>query len=123
MFITNVVLTQENAGKERRIYTGEGCEYRTECDTLENAKLSIKDVIWQSIELDGLTGYVNVSVSIENNGEYVDGEEFEILVEKVVFTEQPSRYVKWGNKVPHIFTVDRNNSVVINVDTGTMYKE
>ena len=75
------------------------------------------------MNFDGLTGYVNVSVSIESNGEYVDGEEFEILVEKVAFTEQPSKYIKWGNKVPHIFTVDRNNSVVINVDTGVRYKE
>lgn len=119
MFTTNIILTQENnTDDERRIYTEDGHKYKTECDTLDNAKLSVNDVIWQSVELDGLIGYVNVEVSISNDEQYVDHDEFEINVKNVVFTDQPSKYVLWGNKTPHIFTVDREKSVVINTETG-----
>lgn len=110
MFKNIITLTQENAG-EQRVYTTEGVEYYSECDTLENSKESINNIIWQAIELDGLTGYVDVVYEIEENGEYVEGEEFEIFIDRVVTKfGVPSKYIKWGNKTPHLFEVDREKS-------------
>lgn len=111
MFKNIITLTQENAGEQRRVYNTEGIEYCSECDTLENSKESIGDIIWEAIELDGLTGYVNVAYEIEENEEYVEGEEFEIFIDKVVTKSNvPSKYIQWGNKTPHIFEVDRKKS-------------
>lgn len=116
MYVTNFNIIQEDCNGN--FNTLDGHEYITECDTLENAKASIKDVIWQSIELDGLTGNVMIEVSHEHQGEYVDGDTFTIRVDKVVHTDEPSKFVNWGAKKPHIFTVDRKQSVVIYEDTN-----
>ena len=35
-----------------------------------------------------------------------------------VHTDEPSKFVNWGAKKPHIFTVDRKQSVVIYEDTN-----
>ena len=115
MYVTNINVIQEDLNG--KFNTLDGYEYRTECDTLENAKASIKDVIWQSVELDGLTGNCMIEVSHEYQGEYVDGDDFVIRIEKVVHTDEPSKFVKWGYKKPHIFTVDREKSVIIYDDT------
>lgn len=117
MYITNVTITQEDLnGNFNNV---EGHEYKSECNSLENAKASIKDIIWQSVELDGLSGNCLVEVTHEHQGEYADGDEFTIRVEKVVHTDEPSKFVNWEGKKPHIFTVDREKSVVIIEDTET----
>lgn len=111
MFKNIITFTQENAGEERRVYTTEGIEYSSECDTLEHSKESISDIIWEAIEIDGLTGYVNIIYQIEKDGEYVDSEEFEIFIDKVVVkSDTPSKYIIWNNKKPYIFEVDREKS-------------
>ena len=117
MYKNFVTLTQENAGEKRRVYTTEGIEYCSKCDTLEHSKDSLNDIIWQAIEIDGLTGYVYVIYEIEKDGEYVDGEEFEIFIENVVRNFGiPSKYIIWGNKIPHIFEVNRDKSSFYIVD-------
>lgn len=93
----------------------DGCEYQITCKDLETSKKLLKDVIWQSIELDQLIGRCLVEVFYDDNEkEYLDHEEFVIRIEKIVFTNEPSRFIKWGDKKPHIFTVDKNKSIVVN---------
>lgn len=93
----------------------DGCEYQTTCKDLETSKKLVKGVIWQCIELDGLSGRCLVEVFYDDSEkEYLDHDEFVIRIDKVVFTDEPSKFVKWGDKKPHIFTVDREKSIVVN---------
>lgn len=116
MYVSNFNIIQEDLNGN--FNTLNGHEYRTEHDTLESAKLGIKDIIWQSIELDCLIGLCRVEVSHEHNGEWVDGDEFDIRVVKVVRTGEPSKYVKNTERNPLIQTVDKEKSVVIIEETG-----
>ena len=107
MIKANITISEQNLLNG---FTPNGYEYQTICDTLEHSKQSIKDVIWECIEIDGIVGDNLIEVIYENN----ETEEFIIHVDKIIFTNKPSKFIKWGNKIPHLFTVDRNKSIVVN---------
>ncbi len=93
----------------------DGYEYQSVCDTLENSKKSINDIIFECLELDGISGvcFVEVVYDDDKNG-YIDSDEFTIRIMKVARTDEPSKFVKWGNKKPHIFAIDKNKTVIVN---------
>lgn len=71
-----------------------------------------KDILWQAIEIEGFdNSEVMVAVQFEEDGEYLDREEF-IMTANIVRTDKPSGFIEWGAKRPHIFAVDRNASTI-----------
>lgn len=86
-------------------------EYRKECDT-ENEVKVYEDLLYQAIEIDGLdNAEVYVVAEFTENGEYLDRDEF-IIRPHIIRTSEPSKYVKWGDKTPHIFSIDRSRSYI-----------
>lgn len=120
MYTIDIIITEENAKEGRRIYTGNSHQYKTTCKKQENIEESIKNIIWESIEIDGLIGYIHVGACIDKNGKYIDTKSYEIDIETIVLTNEPSKYIKWGEKEPYIFTVDREKSIVKNFYTGLL---
>lgn len=72
----------------------------------------IKDVLWQAIEIEGFdNSEVLVTVDFEKDGEYLDRDEF-VMTAEIIRTSEPSNYVVWANKVPHIFKINREQSKI-----------
>lgn len=107
MYITSVSIYEKNIlGK----YDTEPIGYRKEAETLEDAK-DITDILWQAAELD-LPDKCTVNVSTltyTDKDEYIDCDDFEIKFDCKRTTE-PSKFIKWGDKKPHIFGIDRAHS-------------
>jgi len=80
-----------------------------------NSKEDILDgqeYLWQAIEIEGYdNAEVLVFVEFEEDGVYLDRDEF-VMTAEVVRTSEPSNYVVWGNKKPHIFKIDREHSKI-----------
>lgn len=75
-------------------------------------EILIQEILWQAIEIEGFdNSEVYVTVDYEEDGEYLDRDEF-IMKAKVVRTDKPSRYIVWGDKKPHIFEVDKSRSEI-----------
>ena len=69
-------------------------------------------VLWQAIEIECFgNSEVFVTVDFEENGAYLDRDEF-VMRTNVVRTTEPSGFVVWGNKKPHIFKIDKNKSSI-----------
>lgn len=120
MYTIDIIITEENAKEGRRIYTGNSHQYKTTCNKYEDIEESIKNIIWESIEIDGLRGYIHVGACIDQYYKYIDTKSYEIYIETVVLTNEPSKYIQWGEKEPYIFTVDREKSIVKNFHTGLL---
>lgn len=87
----------------------EPVEYRKSAESEESLK-DYEDLVFQAIEIEGYDrSEVLVTATFTKDGEYLDSENF-ILRVNAVRTEEPSRFVEWGDKKPHIFTVDRKRS-------------
>lgn len=94
----------------------EPCTYSLTGETKEEI-VNRKDILWQAIEIDGFdNSEVLVIVNFEEDGEYLDRDEF-IMITNIVRTDKPSRFVEWGNAAPCIFEIDRNSSS-INIETN-----
>ena len=120
MYTIDIIITAENETEGRRIYTGNSHQYKTTCNKQEHIEESIKNILWESIEIDGLIGYIHVGACIDKNGKYIDTKSYEIYIETIVLTNEPSKYIQWGDKEPYIFTVDREKSIVKNFYTGLL---
>lgn len=95
--------------------TNPDVRYTKMSESLEEAK-DIKDILWQAVELDGLDGIVCiVEVLVEDeSGKYIDSDELYFQAATVVRDRtKPSEYVIWGRKTPHIFSVVREESVML----------
>lgn len=89
------------------------CLYISNTNSLLNAVKSVNEMIFQAIEIEGFDkAKLSFEYIISKNGEYVSGDEGELQV-YAERTKEPSKYVKWGNKEPHIFSLDRNNTELI----------
>lgn len=73
----------------------------TESSTKEEVKTKISDLIWKAIELKKLTKDVLIEITIEENNEYNDSEEFIINIEKIAYVDET------------FSTIDREQSVVL----------
>lgn len=73
----------------------------TESSTKEEVKIKISDLIWKAIELKKLTKDVLIEITIEENNEYNDSEEFIINIEKIAYVDET------------FSTIDREQSVVL----------
>lgn len=71
----------------------------------------LDDLFWQMVEIECIADgqLILVEQLTEENGEYHDYDQAIVKV-NVKRTEKPSSYIIWGDKVPNIFKVDRNNS-------------
>lgn len=84
--------------------------YELQDTTLEKAKADLESVLWQAVEIEGFDGStVSVEVVYEQDGEYLDKDEF-FISPVVVYTNEPSEFIVWGDKKPHIFKIDRAQS-------------
>lgn len=85
--------------------------YRKTAGSLEEAKNSI-DLIWQAIEIEQLDNQkLYAETVIEKDNEYVDSEAFYIK-SHITRTNIPSALIIWGERKPHIFSIDRNRSLI-----------
>ena len=115
----NIVVVEEDLN--RSFILDNGHYYRTNCNTLYDAKQSVVDIIWQSIELDELIGSCLVVAEYEENGKYLDKDIFLLQINKVSRTNEPSKFINWGDKKPRIFAIDKDNTVIINEATGERF--
>lgn len=74
----------------------------------------IVNMLFQAIEIEGLDNssfecdYV-ISRIFGDDYEFVNHEECKVTPH-IIRTSEPSKYVQWGNKKPHIFAIDRKQS-------------
>ena len=86
--------------------------YEAEVENAEAGMMRREDIIWQAIELEGF-GEEAVLLETElkdENGECIDRDECFVIIDTIHHTDEPSKYIIWGNKKPHVFTVDRVNT-------------
>ena len=92
-------------------FNGQPVEYEVFASTLDEL-VNYREVLWKAIEIEGLDNTeVLVSVIYEHNGEYHGGDEF-VMTTHIRRTKTPSRYIWWGDKKPHIFSIDRVTSYI-----------
>lgn len=81
--------------------------YELRGGSLEEVKDGVEEIFWQATEIEMFDGAeVLVEVQIERNGEYIDRDELHMRP-MVVRTAEPSGYIIWGSKKPHLFKIDR----------------
>lgn len=78
---------------------------------------NIKNLIYQAIEIEGLdnSSFICEYVISRIDGkdcEFINHEEFE-AIPVIVRTKEPSKFIKWESKAPHIFAIDRLASKLI----------
>lgn len=87
--------------------------YEAEEETIDGAIEYRMDLMWEAIEIEGFDdSELYVEFELEENGEYVDRDEYFVTL-NIVRTEKPSKYINWRGKEPHIFEVDREKSKII----------
>lgn len=89
----------------------EPSEYRKECDTEDEVK-NYEDLLYQAIEIECFdNSEIYVVAEFTEDGEYLDRDEF-VIKPHIVRIDEPSKYIKWGDKTPHIFSIDRARSCI-----------
>lgn len=89
------------------VFDNEPSVYEVRGNGLEEAKKLLWETLWQATEIEGYDdSEVLVEAQFERDGEYLDREEF-YMCPVVVRTVEPSEYIIWGDKKPHIFKIDR----------------
>ena len=90
-------------------YGSEPSCYSIEGDSI-NEVSDVEDVIWQAVEIEGFDNRrILVKSRIEDDGEIVCEDKFYVDAE-IKRTDNPSKFIKWGEKKPHIFEIDKKNS-------------
>lgn len=90
------------------LFDAEPHEYRLKTEEYPTPE-NIQDVIFQAIEIELMESEFFLELIVENDGKYVNSDEC-IVYPEVYRTSEPSSFVRWGNKKPHIFSVDRGKS-------------
>lgn len=108
MYRTEFLITEQTVAGE---LNSEPYEYVLETEEYPTGK-QIRDLVYQAIEIEGISSDCYLQMTVEHNGEYFSGDECVIELVKIVRTEEPSRFIVWGDKVPHIFSVDRDKSFI-----------
>lgn len=84
--------------------------YKLKGEDLESIKSRITEILWQAVEIEGFdNSEIFVEMEFEQNGEYLDRDEF-CMTPATVRTSEPSDYIVWGNKKPYLFKIDRTLS-------------
>lgn len=65
------------------------------------------NVLFSDVELEG----DDVQL-VEENNEYYSSDEC-VVTPEIVRTSEPSKFIMWGNRLPHIFTVDKQRSKLV----------
>lgn len=108
MFRTEFLITEQTVtGK----FDSEPYEYVLETEEYPTGQ-QIRDLVYQAIEIEGISSYCHIQMTVELNGEYFSGDECVVELVKIVRTTEPSKFIKWEDKVPHIFAVDKENSFI-----------
>lgn len=83
-------------------------------DTKEKWFSVIESCVKQCIEIDTLpeNSTIKIVCSIDSKNK----KEFQIYIEKLSRTKTASSYIIWGDKIPHIFKIDWNNSKLNVID-------
>lgn len=82
--------------------------YEVETDNIDDAKFCSTEMIWQAIEIEGLDdSEMIVEFEVEENGEYVDRDEY-FVTAQIVRTDEQSNY----SKHVRIRQIDRENSKI-----------
>lgn len=103
-YVTEVTIVEENS--DPYIYVKKS-KTRLEAS-------NVTDLIFQAIEIEGLDrSKFTVEYTVTKNGEYVDSEPPTLVYTNIVRTKEPSKYIMWNDKKPHIFSIDREHSELI----------
>lgn len=86
-------------------------EYRMETDEFPTAE-KLHDLIFQAIEIEGMESDFLLETLVEENNEYYSSDEC-VVTPEIVRTSEPSKFIMWGNRLPHIFTVDKQRSKLV----------
>lgn len=86
-------------------------EYRMETDEFPTAE-KLHDLIFQAIEIEGMESDFLLETLVEENNEYYSSDEC-VVTSEIVRTSEPSKFIMWGNRLPHIFTVDKQRSKLV----------
>lgn len=108
-----IKLIQESATQKERQYIDENSHIYKIAGGLSFIKNHFIDIIWESIELDGLSGNVLIKVEIIKNEKCIKTNQTEINIEKVVHTDEISKWVEPDLDDPSysdILEVDREKS-------------
>lgn len=108
MFKVEFLITEETATGQ---FDSEPYEYVLETLKYPTGQ-QIRDLVYQAIEIEGISSDCHLQMTVELDGEYYSGDECIVELTNIVWTEEPSKFIKWGDKVPHIFSVDRDRSVI-----------
>lgn len=66
----------------------------------------------QAIEIEGMESDFLLETLVEENNEYYSSDEC-VVTPEIVRTSEPSKFIMWGNRLPHIFTVDKQRSKLV----------
>lgn len=108
MFRTKFLICEETVTGQ---FDSEPYEYVLETENYPTGK-QIRDLVYQAIEIEGISSDCHLQMTVELDGEYFSGDECIVELVNIVRTEEPSKFIKWGDKVPHIFSVDRDKSFI-----------
>lgn len=86
---------------------GHASEWGYGWNVLSSDKL--QDLIFQAIEIEGMESDFLLETLVEENDEYYSSDEC-VVTPEIVRTSEPSRFIMWENRPPHIFSVDRKRS-------------
>lgn len=108
VFKTEFLITEQAVTGE---FNSEPYEYVLETENYPTGK-QIRDIVYQAIEIEGIASDCHIQMTVEQNGEFFSSDECIVELVNIVRTEEPSNFIKWGDKIPHIFTVDKENSFI-----------
>lgn len=94
---------------EPHVYKYEGAERMSNDDFM--------NLLWECVELDRISEDTTLFVEVrtEYDGNYIDGDDYEVTLNKVVLTDELSPIVDWEKcspKLPKIYAVDKNKSIM-----------
>lgn len=111
-YMSEIDIYEQN---ENGDFDGEPYVYTLTSNSKSRVKMCM-DVLFEAVEIEGLDNRdILVNITVFKNGRYVESDEA-IFQTQITRTDEPSKFIVWGHKKPHIFSIDKNKSKITLVD-------
>lgn len=111
-YMSEIDIYEQN---ENGDFDGEPYVYTLTSNSKSRVKMCM-DVLFEAVEIEGLDNRdILVNITVFKNGRYVESDEA-IFQTQIKRTDEPSKFIAWGHKKPHIFSIDKNRSKITLVD-------
>lgn len=108
MYTTTAFFTEETVDKT---FPEDQCQQYTLETKEPPVSKDIEDFIYQVIEMENITGTFIVELVIDEENHFYGRDKY-LIEPSIVFTDQPSDFIQWGDSEPDRFKIDREQSEI-----------